>query len=187
MSMSIEDRADDEYWHAGRLLSQGKTRLAYLRLLEALEINPSHEQAAILLGEMFLWHHDELQAEMPIAHAKALELFEEVLRREPRHAEAWSQKGLALLYLERYEEALEAAERGLEVLPSRVGYAMSGSDVYTNVTEALYDRKIRALLELERRAEAFDALSEGLRACPESEYLTRLIEVVSSVAPTESR
>ena len=174
--MNIEERADREYWYATRLVSEGKVHAARARLLEALDISAALQLAAIKLGELYLFKYEELGIEQRYADGEALKLFEKVIQREPRHAEAWSQKALALLYLERFTEALEAAGSGLAVLPLRVGYAMTGPDVYTNVTEALYDRKVRALLELGRRHEAFTTLSEGLRACPKSEYLTRLVE-----------
>jgi tetratricopeptide (TPR) repeat protein len=178
--MSIEDQEDDEYLQAEMLsLESGSARAARSLVLRVLERNPDHVQANILLGELFLLRDEELGMDRLSACAQALELFEGVLMREPRHAEAWSQKALALLYLERFDEALDAANSGLEVLPLRVGLAMSGSGFYTNIAEALYDRKVRALLDLDRRPEAFAVLSDGLAACPESEYLTRLVEELS--------
>jgi tetratricopeptide (TPR) repeat protein len=185
--MSIEDRADDEFWHAGRLRSEGKVHAAYTRVLEALEINPEHELATLLLGELYLWKNEDLGLEQRQADGQALDLFEKVIRREPHHAEAMSLKALALLHLERFAEALEVARKGLDVLPLRVGYAMSTPEVYTNVAEQLYDVMVRALLELERRPEAFAALSAGLRACPKSKYLTALVDYVSPVTPPEPK
>src|SRR3989442_660086 len=132
MPMNVEDRADGEYWHAGRLLREDKVQAAHTRVLTALDLNPDHELATMLLGEISLWYHEELGVEPLSAYREALELFEKVIRREPRHAEARSQKALALIYLERFGDALDAAEKGLEVLPLRIRYAMSGPEVFTN-------------------------------------------------------
>jgi len=47
----------------------------------------------------------------------ALKRYREAAEREPGNADAWTGQGVALQYLERYEEALPAYDRALEIDP----------------------------------------------------------------------
>lgn len=174
--MSIEDAADFHFLRAYDLYGEDRYRESLAHVEAALEIEPRHIQALILGGETHLLDYESIGLEPEKAYNKALNYFDRALSVEPRHAEAWACKGLALIYLERPMEALEAAEKGLAVLELQIGWAMSDSDFFTNISEALHDRKIRALLELERTEDARKALSEGLAYCPGSKYLTRLVD-----------
>lgn len=77
--------------------------------VEAIE--PEREDVHVLLefAELALEGGD---AEM------ALLRYGEAIEREPRNADAWTGQGTALQYLERYEEALEAYDRALELKPN---------------------------------------------------------------------
>jgi len=44
--------------------------------------------------------------------------YEQAIEREPRNADAWTGKGVALQQLERFREALEAYDRALSLKPS---------------------------------------------------------------------
>ncbi|MBA7593530.1 Cell division coordinator CpoB [subsurface metagenome] len=83
---------------------------------------------------------------------EALPLVEEALALNPDFAEAWCNKGAALLGLERYDEAVPALDEAIRLEP---GYAL-----------AWYD-KGTALLGLERYEEAIPCFDEALRLRPD--------------------
>ncbi len=176
--MSIEDDADFHFWRAFHLFDE-QPRKALAHLEATLAHEPNHQQALVLLGELYTLRAEELGIEPAVADQTALGYFEQVLVREPKHAEAWSRKALTLLYLDRPEEALLSAEHGLSVLASRVGYGMEFGPVHTNVAEALFDVKIRALLDLGRSNESRQTLFAGLIYCPGSQFLTRHVAAVT--------
>lgn len=175
--MFAEEAGEFYYWRAQDLMRDGTNCVQALSYAQAaLEIDPGHVQALILVGEIHTLCPDELGLDTATSYAIALEHLNRALDIEPRHAEAWGDRGLTLIYAQRFEEALDAAERGLSVLPLRIGYGMSYQPVYTNVAEALFDRKVGALLGLGRSEEARQALTDGLLHCPGSKYLSRLID-----------
>jgi tetratricopeptide (TPR) repeat protein len=158
---------------ATRLLREDRTPEAFILIEEALSLYPSHLQALILMGEIFLTRSDHLGLEHDFSDLAALSCFELALQQEPNHADAWSGKARTLLYLDRPEDALEAVDNGLSVLPLSVGYGMTFEEVRINITESLFDVKIRALLELGQVQEANATLHQGLMLCPTSEFLSR--------------
>ncbi len=172
--MSIEEAADFHYNRAFDLVEDERYKEAEQHLLRALEINPRHTQALIDLGELYLWDCEELEMELPIALREALRYYERAIAVEWKLAEAWAGKADALGYLGRHEEALEAAETGLLVLPLCLGYYMNRPEVHTNVAEALFNCKVEALRKLGREGEARKALGDGLEYCPGSDYLGSL-------------
>ncbi len=176
--MSIEDDADFHFWRAADLFDEQPSK-ALAHLETALAREPNHQQALVLLGELYIVRAQELGLEPAVADQSALGYFEQVLVREPKHAEAWSRKALTLLYLDRPEEALQSAEQGLSVLASRAGYGMEFGPVHTNVAEALFDVKIRALMELGCPNAVRQTLFAGLVYCPGSKFLTRHVEAVT--------
>jgi len=176
--VSIEEDADFHFWRATGLFNEQPSK-ALAHLETALAREPNHQQALVLLGELYILRAEELGLESTAADQTALGYFEQVLVREPKHAEAWSRKALTLLYLNHPEEAILSAEQGLSVLASRVGYGMESGPVHTNVAEALFDVKIRALLELGRTDEVRQTLFAGLVYCPGSKFLTRHVKAVT--------
>lgn len=76
--------------------------------VEAVEPEKDDVHVLLQLAELALEGGD---AEM------ALLRYGEAIEREPRNADAWTGKGVALQYLERYEEALEAYDRALALKP----------------------------------------------------------------------
>jgi len=55
-------------------------------------------------------------------HEGAVRAYDRVLRVQPRHALAWANRAANLAELDRLEEALRSAERGVELGPSRESY-----------------------------------------------------------------
>lgn len=76
--------------------------------VEAVEPEKEDVHVLLQLAELALEGGD---AEM------ALVRYGEAVERDRRNADAWMGKGVALQYLERYEEALEAYDRALELKP----------------------------------------------------------------------
>ena len=153
--MSIEEEADYHCQRGSRLMSE-----------ERFEEARAHLEAALYGVDMGM---DEQAACLV-----ALSYFDRALASQPNNADALASKGLALQYLNRPEEALALAEYGLSVLDQGVPSAMCSPDFYTNILEALVDRKVNALIELQRVAEARQALAWGLSLRPQSIYLNRL-------------
>lgn len=172
--LNREETADHNYRRALALLREGNPTDALSLIYEVLNIEPRHMLALILAGEIYL--DKDMNLDPPAAYSTAIGYFNRVLAVEPKYADAWSGKALALLYLEKPGQALDAAENGLFVLPLRIGYGMMSADVYTNVAEALFDRKVCALLSLGRKSDARQALYDGFEHCPGSEYLSRLVK-----------
>ncbi|OIQ81139.1 TPR repeat-containing protein YrrB [mine drainage metagenome] len=98
---------------------------AKLKLALALHQQGQLNQAEALYKEILLsqpLHFDALQLLATIAgqrrnSALAVELFEQALRIRPDHAESLSNRGNALLDLERHDEALSSYDRALAIRP----------------------------------------------------------------------
>ena len=178
---SIEDEADFHFWRAQDLWGKERNKEALSHLQAALQVELGHLQALVSAGELYLLRGEDLGLEEEVSDRIALGYFERALVQEPRHADAWSGKALTLLYMQRPQEALCAADWGLSVLPLRVGYAMTYAAVYTNVAEALFSTKVRALLDLDKVEGARQTLAAGLECCPGSAFLTRHVEAVTSL------
>ncbi|MHB1000416.1 MAG: tetratricopeptide repeat protein [Armatimonadota bacterium] len=174
----MEEAAEFYYWRAHDLSDRTNCIQALSYAQAALEIEPGNVEALVLIGDIHTLFPDALGLDTAISYKSALEYLDRALDIEPKHADALGAKALTLIYTQRFEEALDTAERGLFVLPLRIGYGMNHDSVYTNIAEALFDRKVRALLGLGRDNEARQTLSDGLLHCPGSKYLTRLIDDV---------
>jgi len=172
---SIEDNADGCYDRAAKLFDDNPP-LALKELEMALVFEPHHVQALILAGELYLFQYQSLAINDDEANVRALSFFEQALSHEPQHADAWSGKALALFYQENNETAIQAANRGLAVLPLAVGFGMQQAEISGNVGEALHNVKVKALLALGRRYQARQALAAGLTEYPNSKLLTRRVE-----------
>lgn len=171
---SSEDSADyycDRAFH----LFDDDPLLALENLEAALVAEPCHLRALNLAGELYLFEYEALGRPQVEADEIALEYFERALAYEPRFAEAWSGKSMALFYQEEDEAALEAADQGLAVCPLRIGFGMSSDDFFTNIAELLHNIKVKTLVELGRSEEAREALAVGLAQCPGSALLTQRI------------
>ena len=169
--MSIEEAAD-EYFNQTMRYEDKEDHAKAIECLEcALSIEPKHNQALVALGDIYTLHGTEIGLSEEDACKIALTYFDRMLDMEPRHAETWASKGLALLYLHQPEEALFAAEQGIKVLPERIGYGMTFATIYINTVEALYHRKICALIELDRKVEARAVFDDIIAQYPDSIYL----------------
>ena len=173
--MSIEEEADLHFRRANELEREERYEEALAHLTEALQIEPRHMEALTLAGEIHLFGHEKLGVTPADAYAIGLQYFDRALAVEPKNADAWGGKALSLFYLERDDDALEAAEHGLTVLPLGIGPAMSYAPVQLNVAETLFSVKVRALLEVGKRGAARQALSEGFAYCPGSDHLSRCL------------
>lgn len=117
--------------------------------------------------------------------ADALSGLDALLRRDPRHAEAWVQRSLALILLARNDEALASADRAVKLMPGHPNaHSYRGSALLQlgRTAEALsaYDRllalapkaavahynRANALRKLGRWQEALDSLEQALRLQP---------------------
>jgi tetratricopeptide (TPR) repeat protein len=152
-------------------------------LCRALEIDPHNVDALVAAADNwrldahkmgFADHSEHEAAQVALGYCDtALDL-------APAHADAWGIKAHVLLTLGRYDDALAAAERGLAVLPDRVGAAMDYDKKYWLVGEEVYDAAIRALLVLGRIAEARKVLEEALAFTPNrNRYMENLIAAVA--------
>lgn len=163
---------------------------AWRCVCKAIETRPDNVDALVLAGE--LWLHD--WREMGFgdhsetdAAAVALTYFDAALSNEDAHANAWAGKTCSLKRLQRYEEALEAGQRGITALSQRVGDGMDRALVYRLVAEELYDGTVDALLHMGRGEEAWDVLREALSEFPDSDYLLRLVPPVEVAVPPNRR
>ena len=149
---------------------------AWQHVHRALELDPDHASASVLAGDLWLYEYDEIgsgdHSERSAAET-ALPYFERALEVEPLHADAWAGKAHALCRLERYEEALAAAQAGLAALPHGIDYLWH-PEVYAHVDRELRGAMVSALLGLGRRAAAWKALEEALSWYPEHWYLEPL-------------
>jgi tetratricopeptide (TPR) repeat protein len=149
---------------------------AWRHICRALELDPNHASASVFAGEMWLYDYDRIgcgeHAERSGAEA-ALPYFDRALEVEPLHAEAWGCKAHALCRLERYEEALAAAEAGLKALPHGVDHLWY-PEVYPFVDRELSDAMVNALVGLGRRAEGLRVLDDALSRYPGHPYLDGL-------------
>ncbi len=117
--------------------------------------------------------------------AEALAEFDALLRRDPRHAEAWVQRSLVLILLSRNDEALFSAERAVKLMPGHPdAHSYRGSALLQlgRIDDALaaYDRvltlapkapvahynRANALRKLGRWQAALDSLEQALRLQP---------------------
>jgi tetratricopeptide (TPR) repeat protein len=76
--------------------------------IDAVEPEKEETETLLQLAEMALEGGD---AEM------ALMRYDQALQKDPRSADAWTGKGIALQYLEKYTEALAAYDTALEIRP----------------------------------------------------------------------
>ncbi|MEO0318040.1 MAG: hypothetical protein RL404_1717 [Pseudomonadota bacterium] len=117
--------------------------------------------------------------------ADALPELDALLRRDPRHAEAWVQRSLALILLGRNDDALSSADRAVKLMPGhpnahsyrgsallqlgRAGEALSAYDrllaLAPKAAVAHYNRA-NALRKLGRWQEALRSLEQALRLQP---------------------
>jgi tetratricopeptide (TPR) repeat protein len=93
---------------------------------------------------------DRLLGEM--AYGKAVDLYDRLLALDPTDAAAWHHRGYALRRLGRYEEALVAFDRELELAPVN--------------TEAIHSNRGYCLQGLGRYEEAIAAFDEVLQINP---------------------
>lgn len=170
------ENTDSEYYfdQALRLSTEPRLEEAISYVSAALESNPYHLQSLVLAGDIYVLHYDDLGMNEDTACKMALDFYERAIHVERRLAEAWEGKARALVHLQRFGEALCAAEEGLKVLPMRIG--IENDVIYTNIAESLFEDKVQALFNLGRREEARKTLSEGLQYCPSSSYLSHLID-----------
>ncbi len=117
--------------------------------------------------------------------ADALAELDELLRRDPRHAEAWVQRSLALILLSRNDEALSSADRAVKLMPGHPNaHSYRGSALLqlgrTNEALSAYERllalapkaavahynRANALRKLGRWQEALRSLEQALRLQP---------------------
>jgi tetratricopeptide (TPR) repeat protein len=166
-----EEDAEFHYWRASELRIAERFELALGHLLRALEIEPTHLEAMVASGDVYLFGSDELGLSDAQSEELALECFDRAIEREPDLAGAWSGRALVLLYRDDFCGAIEAADRGLRVLHRRVGYGMTSDPVYSNVAEALIDVKVRSLFEQGKLADARAELSAALTRWPRSRLL----------------
>jgi tetratricopeptide (TPR) repeat protein len=139
----------------------------------ALEDEPERYEALVRMGELYTDCGPELGLAEPESFATAVTYFNRAIEVDPDNPEAYAERGKPLLYLERYEEALECARMGLARLDPR--QRRMSPDVWRNLAESLYRVRALALKGLGRRAEGLQVLEEGLARFPSSEYLSRTI------------
>ena len=170
--MSPEVITERAVRRAFRLQELGRYHSALDCLQEALEHDPLCREILVHIGDLYLYDSDELGLDQDQGDRKALEFYDRAIAAWPDHAEAYAEKSQALLYFERYEEALACAERGLQLFDQPPTTDLCPG-VWTNVGESLYRRSALALKELGRASEGRARLHEGLRRFPESQYLTQ--------------
>ena len=165
------------YDRANGLCIEDRWGQAIIYALEGLRFYADRPELLILIGDIYVLRYEELGMSEEEACGLALDYFERAIQIEPGLADAWAGKSLALKYLRRHGEALQAAEEGLKVLPRRQG--IYADELYTNIAESLFAAKVTALAGLGRAEEAREALSEGLGHCPGSSYLSLLVDEVA--------
>ncbi len=168
-----EDFVEHHYWRAIDLWSEDPDEEVLKHLQLALARSPKHIPSLVLLGELYLLRDVDTGLSEDTRDQIALACFERALECEPRHAEAWSCKALALLYAGRHSEALAAADTGRDAVASLVGQGMTNAEIRLLVRERLWDVRILALIGLERFDLARRSLEDGLHDCPQSTFLSR--------------
>jgi tetratricopeptide (TPR) repeat protein len=146
---------------------------------EMLRTNSANEERWFRLGWYYAHTTDQKQS--------ALQAFERVLALNPDDANAWANKGTALLELGHFEEALAAYERALSIDPTNRG-ALKGKaraliDVGRTEEAVVFFERLRAIIpddaqlltaigstmaELGRTGEAIEVLEQALALEPES-------------------
>lgn len=143
----------------------------------ALRLNPDGLESRLLKGVL---------AQAAGRGEEAVENFAAVTARQPGHAEAWYNQGVALAGLERQEEALAAFRRTLALRPTASAWTNHGAALKTlgRLPEALdsFDRALAldrdfpaafynrgvALLELQRFADAVGSFDQMLTKTPDA-------------------
>jgi tetratricopeptide (TPR) repeat protein len=131
-------------------LEDFKRAEAYFR--QALERDPQNQGAQIGLGAYHANVGSQALDEQPAAHlAKAVQLLQDVVRRQPANSGAWHYLGLAQKNRGDLRDAIESLERSIELSPSNAGgHAHIGN----------------ALVRLGRHAEGLEHIRYALRLSP---------------------
>lgn len=133
------------------LVIKGKYTEAIPILQRALRRRPDYDRALRGLSHCFA---QIKQAE------NALEYAVQALAINPRHYRNWQVKADALLLLERFEDAIEAAQTGIDLIES-------GDDEALPVLGVLYVQKLNALLRLNRIDEALSEMVLARQQMPD--------------------
>jgi tetratricopeptide (TPR) repeat protein len=148
-----------------------RPRAAICYLEEALEADPHCYEALVMLGEVWDDAEEELGLKEGEGSRRALPYYERAIALQPDNAEAYAEMSGALVHLDQYERALEAANQALALL-DQPPVTDHSDDVWVNIAETVYRMRALALLNLNRPAEGRRVLDEGLQRFPESWYLT---------------
>ena len=144
-------------------------------LEEALEADPLCYEALVNVGELYNHSCQKLGLSEEEGAHRALPYFDRAIAAQPDLSEAYASKGLALVYLNRPEEAIACIDLGLARLDERPTTDIP-PDVWVNIGESLYRIKAVALKELGQVAAGRQVLAEGLQRFPESEYLLQIVD-----------
>jgi tetratricopeptide (TPR) repeat protein len=139
------------------LVIEEKYSEAIAPLQRALEIRHDYDRAIRGLS------HCYSQLNMP---EKAIEEAERAIAVAPGHYRNWQAKADALLLLERYDEASEAAQTGISLIDPHDNEAQP-------VLAVLHIQRINAFLHLDRVDETLEELSKGREQIPEDSRFYR--------------
>ena len=152
---------------------QGRYEEAIEAFDKAIEIDPQFEADRIakdlpvyMLGlqnateshNATEWYIIGQPLEMQGKHAEAIEAYDEAIRMDPEFAQAWSDKGSALVELNRSEEAIEAYNKALEIDPQDAmtwyhkGLALASQGEYDESIKA-FDKALEIDPQLESARE----------------------------------
>lgn len=153
IARAIEVRPDDPWAHnnlGNALRAKGQYEAALQSWARAIELKPDFTEAHGNRGNALLFDAHDPQA--------ALECFDRTLALSPELVEAYSSRALALLELERTQEALANCDQAIALRP--------------DLPEAYYCRGV-ALRRLNRSREALESLDQAIRLKPDDEAAYR--------------
>lgn len=175
--------ADVARRYARFLLSFNQVEKARDFLLTAIEISPSahllvelaltlvieekYQEAIRVLEQALQLRADYDRALRGLAHCytqlndgkKAIEMADRALAIDPRHYRNWQAKGDALLLEDRYQEAADAAQTGINLIDPKDGEALP-------VLAVLLIQQFTALLHMGRIDEALDRMGDARKIFP---------------------
>lgn len=195
---ALQPTSAEPWYGRGRAL-YGLKRFgdAVTSLDKAVDLNPRYSQAWVLRGdalaalamheaavESFAKASSPGSAEGMGARLKqanllstigrredAVALYDEVLKQEPLLGVIWHRRGVLLMELQRYEDALTSFDKAIPAEPSRT-LSTGGAYVPGVGLDALFRCRALALSALDRSQEALDALDASLRVRQEADVWT---------------
>lgn len=172
-----QEKLDDAHQFLNEALQNSEQANLFVELALVLVIQQKYSEANDALLKAIALRPDYDRAYRGLAHCytqlkqgdKAIEYAERALAIDPRHYRNWQAKADALILLERYEDAIQAANKGIQLIKDCPPIEQEEARPVLNV---LFLQRFNAQQRSGQLEEAVNGLSEARREFPEDERFT---------------